>query len=232
MTWFEDFAKFAHSNLTEEIVESLNVRGVSDEQVEQFNIGYVNKKLPPDCPLDFTKQFHGGDKLSHMYCFPLSNTIGQIKGFQFRPVNRAIRGYQDYVNQHGEPILFGLGQAMPHVWETGTITVVEGVFDLFPLQRHLGSTVACLSAHIPESMIRTMGRLCKKIILGFDNDPTGRRSSIEFQREYKNKYEIVDLGAKYPKTPMPNGKVVKDPGDLWEVWGDAKVGELVSRWCK
>jgi DNA primase len=233
MAWFDDFVKHAHREIPDEVVESLNARGMSDEQIELFSVGYVDKKLPPvECPPDFLKWCHHGGKLEDSYCFPLTNILNEVRGFQFRPVCREKRGYLDYIAQTGEAALFGLGPAAPHIWSTGAVFLVEGVFDLCPVQRFYSSTVALMSTHITDSMLRNMRRLCHTVLMGLDNDATGRRATGEFLRKHGAEFKVTDLGSKYPKDTMPSGKPVKDYGDLWELWGDKKLGEFLTRCCK
>lgn len=228
MAWFDDFTQFACEQVHEGIIEALNLRGVSDDQIRDFRIGYLKRTLPPlDYPQDFLKWSHQGQKLDDVFCFPLTNVLGEIRGFQFRFIERERAGYMDYIVGSGEPILFGLGQAMPHVWADESVLFVEGVFDLFPLQRHCPAIVATLTARVIEPMLWTLRRNCTQVALGYDMDATGRRAVERFIHEHKHEFKIVDV--KYPKHPMPNGKMSKDPGDLWELWGDQRLGDFIRK---
>jgi DNA primase len=226
MAWLEDFADYACEQVHEGIVEALNLRGVSDDQIRDFRIGYLKRTLPPlQYPESFLNWCHQGAKLDGVYCFPLTNVLGDVRGFQFRFIERERGGYMDFLTEAGEPVLFGLGQAMPHVWTSESVYLVEGVFDLFPLQRHHPAIVATLTARVIDPMLWTLRRMCKRIVLGYDNDGTGRRAVDRFSREHGDEFRIVDV--KYPKHSMPNGKVSKDPGDLWELWGDQRLGDYL-----
>lgn len=226
MAWLDQFVEYACEQVHEEVIEALNTRGVSDDQIRDFRIGYLKRTLPPlDYPQEFLKWCHQGKKLDDVYCFPLTNVLGEIRGLQFRYVERGRAGYMDYILETGEPVLFGLGQAMPHVWGAETILFVEGVFDLFPLQRHYPAIVATLTARVIEPMLWTLRRICKQVVLGYDNDDTGRRAVLRFIKEHRDEFKIVDV--KYPKKPMVNGKMTKDPGDLWELWGDRELGVYI-----
>ncbi len=228
MTWLDDFARLSSERLDDRLVESLNARGVSDEQIQQFGIGYSTKELPPvEYPEHFLQWSHQGEKLDNVYCFPLTNPLGEIRGFQFRPVNRDVRGYQDYILDLGEPVLFGLGQAMPFIWANESVTLVEGVFDLFPIQRYDPTVMATLSAHVIESLFWTLRRMCRQVVLGWDNDATGRKNTHHFIKTHPKDFQIVDLGGRYPRLPLPGGKVTKDPGDLWEARGDVWMRDFV-----
>lgn len=229
MAWLEDFVKLAAERVDERVIDALNARGVSDDQIRNFQVGYVNKILPSlSYPEDFLKWSCGGSRLEDMYCFPVTNVLGEIRGFQCRPVNREIRGYSDYFVDTGEPALFGLAQAAPYMWELRSGTVVEGVFDLFPVQRHDPTVVATLTARVPESFLRTLKRMCRRVVLGYDNDHTGRKHVRAFMEEQAGEFDsLVDI--QWKKITMLDGKISKDPGDLWEIWGDKELGDFIRK---
>lgn len=226
MTWYDAFVEQTSNNVNEGIVESLNARGVSDEQVREFKIGYVNKVLPSvEYPEAFLRWCHDGAKLEDMYVFPLTNILGEVHGVQFRSVSRDRTGYHDYFDTKGEAVLFGLGQAAPHIWASRSICLVEGNFDVFPIQRHIPQTVATLTARVVDSLLSYIRRVCDRIDFGYDNDNTGRVGVERFKKFHGKEFTICDF--KFPKEPMPNGKTTKDPGDLWEVWGDHRFGNFL-----
>lgn len=230
MTWLEEFVEKTTSQVDDRIVESLNLRGVSDDQIRLFSIGHVDQKLPSlssSYPEEFLRWSFQGTKLEDCYCFPLTSPLGEVLGFQFRPVLRERKGYMDYFVETGEPILFGLREAMPEIWKTESVTLVEGPFDLFPIQRHDRTALATLSAYIQENLIRNLKRVCRRLIVGYDNDATGVKATKRIQKDHAEDFQIQELP--YPKIPMPGGKVTKDPADLWEIWGDQHLGEYVRK---
>lgn len=222
MSWLDDLTSFAVTRLDDRVREALAARGVSDEQIDLYQIGYLNRELPPlSYPKLFLKQTYNGQKLDDMYVFPLTNVLGAVRGLQFRHVERDKKDYIDYIDDKSEVALFGLSQAMPHVWETGSILLVEGTFDLFPVQRPVPQTVATLTARVVEPLIPVLRRLVDDIWIGYDRDATGMRATANFIRGYGSEFRIHEVA--YPTPLMPNGKRAKDPGDLWELWGDEKL---------
>lgn len=226
MTWYDQLVEHACGQVDDRIAETLNARGVSDEQIREFKIGYLDKMLPPEMPEAFLRWAHGGEKLDQVYVFPLTNVLGETHGVQFRHVQRDRTGYMDYFDQKGEAVLFGLGQAAPHIWRTGSILLVEGNFDLLPVQRHIPQTVATLTARVVEPLLWYLRRICKRIDFGYDNDSTGRLGVSRFQKQHGHEFEIGDI--KYPQLKMSNGKLSKDSSDLWELWGDRKLGNFLQ----
>lgn len=227
MTWADDLTAFAAAGLNAQHRDILYGRGVSDEQMALFKIGYVNRHLPPlEGAEEFLQWCHQGKKLDDMFVFPMTTPLGAIGGFQFRHVDREKKGYTDFFIVQDEPCFFGLAQAMPHIWETESVWLVEGVFDLLPLQRHFGAIFPTMTAKVTPPVVRLLRRLVRRVWLGYDMDPPGRKAAAEFVREYGREFETRVVS--YPRLcKVGSQELVKDPGDLWELWGDAKVGAFV-----
>jgi DNA primase len=228
VTWLDDLAAQAHANLTDEIREALYGRGVSDEQMAAYRIGYLDRRLPDlQGADDFLAWAHQGERLDDVFAFPLTTTLGVIQGFQFRHVDRARKGYLDFIPYKEEAVLFGLGQAMPQAWATKTLWLVEGVFDLLPLQRHIPNIVATLTARVPENLVRVMRRMVDRVWVGYDMDAAGRAAAAAFSKAHQRDFQVQTVY--YPTVrALGSTQPVKDPGDLWEAWGDERVGHFLQ----
>jgi DNA primase len=238
MTWLDDLTTFSHNQLPEEVREKLWARGVTDSQIDLYQIGYLNVELPTleEGAAGFLEWSRNGSKLDEVYCFPLTNTQGQIKGLQFRHVDDERKGYTDYLPDPSEPCLFGLGQAVPHIWKNSSVWLVEGVFDLFPLQRQRANIVATLTAAASNQLVRVLRRLAVEVWLAWDSDSAGDRGAADFSKFHAKKFERI-YRPKLPQVPVA-GKTrkSKDPGELWESLGEkgfASEFERVvgSTWC-
>jgi DNA primase len=162
------------------------------------------------------------------YVLPLTNPLGETLGVQFRSVERGTQGYLDFFLTRSEPVLLGLGQALPHIWKTEAICIVEGGFDLFPVQRVFPFTVPTLTAKVNEVLLRWLQRLARKVILFYDADTAGRTASLDFIKENGSKFKVTSL--EYPRgVRLSNGKPIKDPADLWEAWGDDRVSDYLRK---
>lgn len=221
MSWLDVLVEFAQSQVDDRVREELWARGVSNEQIETFQIGYLNKDLPEGLSEGFVEWSSRGSKLADVFVLPLTTATGTIAGLQFRAVDRARKGYMDYLVDHTQAVLFGLAQAMPSTWETETVWLVEGGFDLFPIQRVFPNTVSTLTARVPESFLRLMKRMVKQVNLLYDRDATGRRGSEKFIRFHGEEFERVN-DLLLPMVRNAKNELVKDPNELWEVWGDEK----------
>lgn len=223
MGWLEDLVSLAETQLDEDLRVRLWRRGMTDEQIALYHVGYL-EEMPEDLPSGF-QAWARKYELERTWVFPLTNAVGQVKGVQFRPLDR--KNYMDYLPQADEAVLFGLAQAMPHVWRADRIWVVEGVFDLCPIQRVYPEVVATLKAGIPPNLKRIMDRMVDEAWLGYDNDEVGRRVAYAFRRDHRDEFSRIEV-ALPPSVPMVNPqKKTKDWGDLWETWGDERFGVFV-----
>lgn len=233
MEWLEALVEGAHAQLGSRELEELWSRGVSDDQIELYKIGHLDQYLPEaNYPNHFIEWWCSQDR-HDVFVLPLTTTQGQIRGIQLRHVERSEKGYTDYIADREEPVLFGLGQAMQSVWESETICLVEGFFDLCPIQRHLPYTVATIHAGVPNNFWRVLRRLVTRIVLIYDNDEAGRDVSYKIAKEYRSAFK-VDI-FKYPHlsrkqfTKKSSKEPVKDPSDIWEAWGDQRFGVFLGR---
>lgn len=227
MSWADDLIDFAQGNLDDRVQEALWCRGASPEQIAEFKIGYLDGVLPSGVPQAFKEWSHDGSKLKASYVLPLTNPLGVVSGFQFRSVDKSNKGYLDYFLVRDEPVLFGLGQAIPHMWSSDSACVVEGAFDLFPVQRVLPYTISTITAKVTDDLLRWLFRLVRKVYLFYDADSTGRSACREFTKEYHLDFDHLQI-MEYPRgVTLSNGKPVKDPADLWEAWGDDRLGPYI-----
>lgn len=229
MGFLADLAVRAHAQMPPHVHEALWSRGVNDQQIDLFKIGWLNGQLPSalDVPDEFKVWWAGHQwRLVNTYVLPLTNSLGEIQGLQFRDVDEKRRGYLDYFGSKEEAIFFGLAQAMPSIWAREEIWLVEGTFDLCPLQRHLPNIVSTLHAGVSRPLWRLMRRMVRKIHLAYDMDGTGMRVAYDILREMGRHFEIKIV--KFPRIPLESkGRFAKDPNDFWSVWGDEHLGTFI-----
>ena len=197
--------------------ESLWLRGVTDEQIREFRIGYSDDPLPLSGACS---------NMSDVFLFPLTTPLGEIGGVQLR--YRAEKGYRDFFSHQEEPVLFGLAQAMPHIWRTGEIWLVEGVYDLFVIQRTHPGVVSTLKAGVPNVLLPLLHRIVDRVVLAFDNDSAGDRGAEFFRKSHGREFDTARV--QYPSLKMVDGKTTKDPSDLWEVWGADRFGDFLKQY--
>jgi DNA primase len=227
-----DFVGAVSQSVPDRVREALWTRGVTDEQISLFQIGHVNGALPDvEYPDGFAKWCSVGDRLDDSYVLPLTNVLGEVRGVQFRHVDRARGGYMDYIEANDEAIFFGLGQAAPHMWASRGAFLVEGGFDLFPVQRVYPATIGTLTARVTEPLLRLLRRLVTRVWLGYDMDDAGRRACARYKKQLTEltEFQLVKV-VEWPRcTMVGTTKLAKDPADIWETWGDAKFQEHMKK---
>jgi DNA primase len=230
-SWLDTLASFAHSQMTEDIREELWGRGVTDDQIDLYQIGYLDRDFPDlgDDAKPFMEWSENGSKLDEAISFPLTNTLGQVKGFQFRHVQKSRPGYMDFWLDRSESVLFGLGQAIPHIWETSSVWLVEGAFDLFPIQRSHPNIVTTLTAAASQQLVRVLRRLASEVWLGWDSDSAGDRGAEDFAKYHKKKFERIYRPRLPQVTVAGKTRKSKDPGELWESLGEERFKCEVDR---
>lgn len=231
MGWIQEMVAFAHAKMTPDVREHLWRRGVSDSQIDSFEIGILPGARPPE-EVESSPRFAAWWRVHHAQfknalVFPLTSTLGIIHGLQFRDLDPKTRGYLDYFESKEEPAFFGLSQAMPSVWSTETIWLVEGVFDLCPIQRHVPNVVSTIHAGISNQLKRVLHRVVRTVFIAYDMDVTGRKVSYDLARDLKDQFEIRVV--KFPRVVLATGSKTKDPNDLWSAWGDESLGACIKR---
>lgn len=229
MNWLDNLTTYAQKSLGDREREVLWGRGVSDEQIETYRLGYLEDGLPnlDLCPDTFRAWSDDGRKLKDVFLLPMTNTQNQVLGVQFRYVDRSRKGYMDFLADDEEVSLFGLGPAMPHIWRTKSVWLVEGGFDLFPIQRVHPQTVATMTAKVSEPLFRILRRFVDDVWLGYDNDAAGIRGAQSFIKEYGDQVRVHEV--RFPRVRKVNGEQSKDPADVWEAWGDEQLGVFIRQ---
>lgn len=214
-------ADFAQAQLPARVRESLWARGVSDDQIDSFKVGYLNGKLPdlPHPADTFLEWANNNGGLKDVVVLPLTNILGDILGLQFRGVS--VKKYSDFIMPVDEPVTLGLSQAAEGIWKSEEVWVVEGGFDMFPLQRVFPNVIPTLTAKVTLPLVRLLRRLVRRIWLLYDADKGGREATKEFLERYGKEFDVHLV--KIPPLTLPSGKRVKDPGEWWEAWGDEKL---------
>lgn len=230
MAWQDDLVAYATGQIDDRVREALWTRGVSDEQISLFQVGYLDRQLPDlqgPGVAPFMSWARGGSRLEDMVVFPLTDFIGGIRGFQFRPVARENHHFSDYIVDPAGPDFFGAAQAAQSIWETEQVHLVEGPYDLFPIQRQKPNVLATLTARVSDPGIRTFRRHVREMVFLYDNDGPGRLGVSDFAKWHGKEFRVVDKCP--PKVRMLTGKLAKDVGDLWETYGDPGIVEFLSR---
>jgi len=202
----------------------LKSRGVREEIISQFNLGFVPQKRTwlyeflkgknySDGFLSqsglFSRKYPESSLFNGRLVFPIYNAGGQVIAFG----GRSIDGRDPkYINSPETDLfkkrqaLFGLYQAVKGVQEQKTTVIVEGYFDVLAMfQAGLPYAVAPLGTALTEEQTRMLHRYANKAILVFDDDAAGVRAVWRG-------LELMEKTGLETEVAVPKGG--KDPADI------------------
>jgi DNA primase len=218
----------------------LQNRGISDEIVKQFRLGYV-----PDTWRSLTDYIEGSglslklaeqaglviagkegsfyDRFRGRLIFPIENVSGEIVAFGGRLLDK---GEPKYLNSPETPVyikgknLYGLNKAKEEIRKKGFAIIVEGYFDLISLgNAGIGNVVATLGTALTREHLELLRRYTVEVVALFDPDEAGKKA-LERSLEL-----FLTMEMKARALVLPEGY---DPDDYVRKFGKYKLEELVS----
>ncbi len=204
----------------------LESRGIEEDTIRAFRLGYApttgkflvdaaqKKGTKPELlgKAGLIKDDH--DKFNKRIMFPVFNTSGRVIGFGSRVIDD---GVPKYMNSPDTEVykksnsLYGLYQAKGDIRKEGTAILVEGNLDLLTVwQSGVKNVAASLGTSLTEGQANLLTRYTKKVILFYDSDEAGLKSTRKAIDTFLIK--DVDVGV----AMMPEGcdpdSLVRDKG--------------------
>lgn len=161
--------------------------------------------------------------------FPVYDELGNIKGIETRALDKkamdvllpkykvslkplidelpetSVRYKKFYLaNIKNTAFFFGLPNSLESIWNTNTVFLTEGIFDLLSLLKAVPNAVTPMTANINELQIDWLKRYVKKVVLMFDMDEKGKKA-------FKKIKELLEPeGITVINIPLFAGKDVND----------------------
>jgi len=196
----------------EHIYDYLLGRGVTRKQISLFGIKYFDKILElkrGHVEYDNFKIWSSDGRLPKgKIVFPLRNSLSELIGFTLQDLKGFKTKFFLKTSEY-EGLFFGLPQALPEIWKTEEVYLVEGPFDLFPVFRLFKNTLSILTTNISATQVLFLRRFVKRIFALLDNDKAGENGFVKLNKKLGSSHEII-------KIPY----LAKDPNDLWKKYGD------------
>ncbi|PAF46007.1 DNA primase [Helicobacter sp. 11S02629-2] len=194
-------AKFYHSNLfkNQAILDYLKQRGLSEESIEVFKIGYSSSSIET---LNFIESnkfsraealelgviTEGNDrtyaKFANRIIFPIQSNTGNVVGFGGRTLS-AEKNVAKYLNSpqsrvfNKSKLLYGYNLARPEIYNTKEVIICEGYLDVIMLHQYgIKNAVATLGTALNELHIAQLKKLDSKVRLCFDGDSAGIKAAF------------------------------------------------------
>ncbi|MBR0457504.1 MAG: DNA primase [Firmicutes bacterium] len=173
-------------------------RGISDETLNTFGIGYadekwtsltdhlVNQGIDPvrlvEVGLSSEKDGRYYDKFRGRVIFPIINTGGKVIGFGGRII---ADGEPKYLNSKESSVfqkknnLYALNVTKDYVKKEDRIILVEGYMDVISLyQAGIRNVSASLGTALTENQARLIKRYTSEVILSYDADAAGQKAAL------------------------------------------------------
>lgn len=213
-------ARFFYSNLkkSEEALEYFKNRGISEETIKKFGLGYIPDEWsslldylarPPFTAnelevtgLVIAKNEKKGyyDRFRARIMFPILDVHNKVVGFGGRIIGD---GQPKYLNSPETPIfhksntLYNLNLAKNELSKSKTLIVVEGYMDVIALyQSGIKNVVATLGTALTESHGKLLHRYAEEIIIAYDSDEAGQKAtqrSVLILEKSRLKVKVLQL---------------------------------------
>lgn len=214
-------------------------RGITDDLVERFKIGYApldgkktveylkaknhSLKEIEDIGIALANGSNTSDNNAGRLIFPLFNPRGQLVGFSARQLEKD--GTAKYINSPENTIftkgnnLYNYHNVVSQAHRDGYCYVMEGFMDVMSAyQAGENNAVATMGTALTPEQVRLLGRLHCEIRLCFDGDKPGQEAAM------KNSDELNKAGI--PHRIVDYQGDLRDPDDIYHQ--DGKEG-LIKR---
>ena len=187
--------------------EYLHKRGLTDETIEAFGLGYApasweaalahftQKSYSEQQLLDaglVTQREGGGesgastgvyDRFRHRLMFPIRDERGRMTGFGARVLNpddvpKFLNSPQTPVFDKGR-LLYGLDRARKSIRTQDQAVIVEGYLDVIALhQAGFDTAVSPMGTALTEHQLYLLKRFSRRIVLALDSDAAGDKATL------------------------------------------------------
>jgi DNA primase len=185
-------------------------RGLSDDSIQQFQIGYAPgnnqlmqqfDKIPSDHQsaakqmareLNLVRVSEGGrpyDFYRDRIVFPIHDHSGQVRGFSCRAVlenqQPKFLNSSDSFAFHKASILYGYHLAKNAIRQQDHVFLVEGNMDVVMMHQYgFTNTVGTMGIALSESSLRLLNNMTKNIILAMDSDTAGVKAMTQINSAF------------------------------------------------
>ena len=177
----------------------LHKRGINDESIKLFKLGYapdkwdaliiflrakgINLSLLEKAGLIIPRSSGGyHDRFRHRIIFPIFDIKSRVLGFGARVLDNSL---PKYVNSPETPVytkgknLYGLNLAKDAIRDNDAVAIVEGYLDyIIPYQHGLRNIVASLGTALTCEQVRALKRYTHNAVIIFDPDRAGELATL------------------------------------------------------
>jgi DNA primase len=201
----EDVVTFYNHNLKntirgESALKYLRSRGLSDQSIEAFGLGYAPKSWEATINYLKSKGYierelidagmvsqndSGGiyDRFRHRAMIPIRDYRGRMVAFGARVLDpedipKYLNSPQTDIFDKGR-ILFGMDKARREIRSRDQVVIVEGYMGVIaPHQHGYTNVVATMGTALTENHLRMIKRFTRNIVLAMDSDTAGMKATL------------------------------------------------------
>lgn len=226
-------ASACQPDLSEDAVGYLLGRGMREQSIHRLGVSLWATPADPCPDAEFSRKYKGGKYLDDRIVCPALSPRGQVIGFEartWRPEDgKHITDYR-LAESAWNPFFLGLTpDVMERIWDGCDIWIVEGLFDLAPMERVIPDhdvVLATVRAKVSDAHVEFIKRLLRKnhvVHMVYDNDETGRKQVFGWVDDTgKHRWGALErferVGVLARHVPYSGGK---DPGEIWDHGGEA-----------
>lgn len=189
-----------HNPAGEPVLAYLRGRGLRDETLERFEVGYAPNAWDATYRFLLGKGFEmeelvqaglvseresGGyfDRFRHRIMIPIRDARGRMAGFGARVVDP--EDVPKFLNSPQTPLfdkgrlLYGLDKARKAIRSADQAVIVEGYMDVMALhQAGFENVVSPMGTALTEAQLRLLKRYSRRLVLALDADVAGDRATL------------------------------------------------------
>lgn len=199
LEWAEEkFRSVLGSDLGKECMEYLRSRGLTQEVISRFRLGYappfwdfllraahndgISEEALAEAGL-LTRRSEGGfyDRFRDRVIFPIWDGMGRVIGFAGRVLKE---GEPKYLNSPDTPLFhkgkhwYALHLAREGIRRTGRVVVMEGYMDVIACHQYgLDNAVAGMGTALTADQARALFLLGGEVVLAYDSDAAGMQAT-------------------------------------------------------
>jgi DNA primase len=193
----------------------LRDRGLSDELIKKFSIGWCPKNTK------FKDKTRDLDSLKGRVIFPIKDEYGDIISFSGR-IPRKDTGDDDkwwHESYTKSFFLYGFDAALLDIMKKDFVIIVEGQMDVVQCHKHgLTNTIGLMGTNLTIQHIAKIVRFTSNFIFMLDGDKPGREATTNirkfFDRAINNGYDF-----KYIDVPLIVDGKSYDPDEFLKTFG-------------
>lgn len=235
--------RFFQSQLSKEVVSYLHKRGINDELIDTFSIGYAPsgrtiQKFFEEKSIPLIKMRKAGlvgsredgtmyEMFYNRIMFPIKNVYNKVVGFGGRIVDKGLPKYlnsPETIIFRKHETLYGENNAISSAYKKNYSILVEGYLDVIALYKAgFKEAMASLGTSVTEQHLQKLWRAGDEIVMCLDGDEAGMQAT---QRVINMALPLISSSKKISFVQLPRSL---DPDDFINKEGGAEFKKLFDK---